>query len=84
MKNVIFGDWIVLREISLSYIIMYFCVFRGEMLRNGDLFNYFRDKILNKINDISDAFGIFSSWSLLYFDSKKICSRDIYIFKWIP
>ena len=43
----------------LSYIIMYFCVFRGEMLRNGDLFNYFRDKILNKINDISDAFAIF-------------------------
>jgi len=43
----------------LSYIIMYFCVFRGPMLKNGDLFNYFKNNILFKINKLSDAFALF-------------------------
>ncbi|WP_145152821.1 rhamnan synthesis F family protein [Paenibacillus xylanexedens] len=43
----------------LSYIIMYFCVFRGDLLKSGDLFNYFRDNILFKVNEMADAFALF-------------------------
>ena len=38
---------------------MYFCVFRGLMLKNGDLFNYFYENVYQKICDAADAFARF-------------------------
>lgn len=43
----------------LSYIIMYFCVFRKKIISSGHLYEYFEKNIYNKIRDIHDAFARF-------------------------
>jgi len=54
----------------LSYIISYFYVFRKRVIKSGDLYSYFKDNILNQINDISDAYARFEV-GLYYTLTKK-------------
>lgn len=58
-KNYDFWGLDCIKRNFLSYIIMYFCVFRGKMLRNGDLYYYFKKYIYHRINEIEDAFALF-------------------------
>lgn len=45
----------------LSYIIMYFCVFRKKVFCNGWLHKYFKENVCGKVNTISDAFARFEA-----------------------
>lgn len=42
-----------------TYIISYLYVFKGKMLKNGDLFDYFFLNIYDQIEDIADAYSKF-------------------------
>ncbi|WP_308723305.1 rhamnan synthesis F family protein [Paenibacillus polysaccharolyticus] len=60
MKNEKYDFWGIdgIKRNFLSYIVMYFCVFRGKLLKNGDLFNYFKSNVLFKVNEMADAFAL--------------------------
>lgn len=57
-KNDFWGIDIIRRNL-FSYIIMYFCVFRKDVIKDRRLFEYFEKNVYERIHDIHDAFAVF-------------------------